>query len=194
MSVADPRPAVAADRHPTGGCNVAGNHFPNSTRAGLCRLAAVLWRLHLAEAQGGGPCRGAPRHRHAAQLSLLRPRLHPPGRRRPICRPASPRPPPMATSRPGCSPCWHSSLCECVRSSGCLSSPSISWGRPTSLSTITTPSGSAFRPWPASWAPPTGSRSSTCRLLMITHVAAFYLLLRPLLKPDQAIAGIAAAG
>jgi hypothetical protein len=30
--------------------------------------------------------------------------------------------------------------------------------------------------------------------LMITHVAAFYLLLRPLLKPDQAIAGIAAAG
>ena len=50
---------------------------------------------------------------------------------------------------------------------------------PTSSSTIITATRSAFRRWRGSWAPPTRSRSSTCPLLMITHVAAFYLLARP---------------
>ena len=49
-----------------------------------------------------------------------------------------------------------------VRSFGCSSSPSISWGRPTSSSTIITATRSAFLRWRESWAPPMRSRSSMC--------------------------------
>jgi hypothetical protein len=46
-------------------------------------VAALLWRICLAEAQGNGPDRSATRHRHFAQLPLLRTRLHHSWRRRP---------------------------------------------------------------------------------------------------------------
>jgi len=49
------------------------------------------------------------------------------------------------------------------RSFGCPSSPSISWGRPTSSATITTPSSWTFQHMQGSLAPYTRSRSSTCR-------------------------------
>src|SRR6266478_2241586 len=51
---------------------------------------------------------------------------------------------------------------RCVRSFGCSSSLSISWGRPTSSSTIITATSWAFRRWRGNWAPPTRSRSSMC--------------------------------
>ena len=36
-----------------------------------------------------------------------------------------------------------------------FASPSISWARPISSSTITTPPNSAFQPWQENWVPPT---------------------------------------
>ena len=44
-----------------------------------------------------------------------------------------------------------------------------------------------------SWAPHMRSRSSTCRLLMITHVVALYWLVRPQPKAARALGGDAAA-
>ena len=49
-----------------------------------------------------------------------------------------------------------------LRSSGFSCLASMSWGRPTSSSTITTRFGSAFLQWRGNWVPHTRSRSSTC--------------------------------
>ena len=77
----------------------------------------------------------------------------------------SPTSPLTATSRPGCLPLL-ALLTVRIRpahSFGCSSSPSISWGRPTSSATITTPSSWTFQHMQGSLAPYTRSRSSTCR-------------------------------
>ena len=55
--------------------HVADNHLLTAARSGLCRVAALLRRVHHArEAQGDGPGRSAPRHRYSQQLPVLRAR------------------------------------------------------------------------------------------------------------------------
>src|SRR5260370_2612172 len=63
--------------------NVAGNHLQSASHSRLCRVAALLRRVHPAAAQVDGTGRSATRHCYSAQLPLLRARLYPSRRRRP---------------------------------------------------------------------------------------------------------------
>src|SRR5271154_5235228 len=60
-----------------GAHNVAANPLPNTSRFRISRVAALLRRIRLALAQVDRPGHRAARHRHPAQLPLLRTGLHP---------------------------------------------------------------------------------------------------------------------
>src|SRR3974390_985796 len=66
-----------------GAHNVPGNYLPTTSCSRLRPVAALLWYVLLAKAQGDGPDRSATCHRYSAQLPFFRARLHHSRRRRP---------------------------------------------------------------------------------------------------------------
>src|SRR6516162_4771968 len=66
-----------------GAPNVSGNYLPTTSRSRLRPVAALLWRVRMAQAQGDGLDRSATCHRYSAQFPFFRARLHHSGRRRP---------------------------------------------------------------------------------------------------------------
>ena len=72
-----------ASRDLIGGQNDDRNALPDTSCPRLCRVAALLRRVCLALAQVDGRARSASCHRHSAQLPLLRARLHPSWHRQP---------------------------------------------------------------------------------------------------------------
>jgi hypothetical protein len=131
----------------------------------LCRVAPLLRLYVMPRLKGDGPGRSATRQSYAAQLPLLRARLYPSIEERTY---------PYREKRqngehPGCQvPArrrrWRSQprADSGRRRLSYSSSPSISLGRLTSSSTITTPPRLAFLRWRGSWAPRMRSRSSAC--------------------------------
>src|SRR5438477_1011167 len=67
--------------------NVTANNLQSASHSRLCRVASLLRRVRYAQAQINGPGRSATRHRHSAQLPLLRAGLYPSGRGRQSARP-----------------------------------------------------------------------------------------------------------
>ena len=81
--------------------NVTANYLPNASRLRLCRLVALLRRLHPAQAQGrwAGSKRNAP-SRLCTAFASSGSSLFFLASSAPICPLASPRSPPTATSQP----------------------------------------------------------------------------------------------
>jgi hypothetical protein len=118
----------------------------------------------------------------------------------PICPPASPHSPPTVTSQPDCWPCWRFSRCGYVRSFGRWLSPSILWEQSTSSSTIIDIIVDYYHGNQVGLPALAGELGATYAipiiyvpLLMITHVAAFYLLLRHRTQAARTLPGGAAA-
>src|SRR5579862_6972427 len=73
---------ISESINPTGGPNVAKNDLQSTSHSRLCGVAALLPRLHPAQAQVDGHGRSATSHRYTEQLPLFRAGLYSPGRRR----------------------------------------------------------------------------------------------------------------